>query len=203
MKEKYYLLDPNGEKIGPADILELTQWARDGKILPENTVCDENGNTCNARDIISFIKVTPKMGDQKNPLAYIIISVIMMIIAIMCVMAYMGLRTNYLLLQKDFNTLQGKYNTITETLSNMEQENQDLKSNASDFIKDMVKKYNMLESEKETLNDKLTSLSKQHDELIKLNQALETTENKSQNTAENEPHIPTDAGPTGTELPID
>ena len=61
MKEEFFLIDPGGEKVGPVDIVTLTSWARDGKILPDNTISDLEGNICKARDIITFVKVTPKV----------------------------------------------------------------------------------------------------------------------------------------------
>lgn len=164
MKAKYYVLSPNGEKIGPADIVRLTEWAREGKILPENTICDESGETCNARDIISFMKVAPKK--KRNPGEYqmkgavallIVLTVLMSVSAV----AYVGLRANYEQLKRENAKLVSKYETIEKALKDMEEENIAIQKNAEEIIGKMVKKYNMLESEKDQLNDQLNSAREQ------------------------------------------
>lgn len=190
MKAKYYLISPNGEKIGPADIVRLTEWAREGKILPENTICDESGETCNARDIISFMKVAPKK--KKNPTEYqmkgagallIVLTILMSVSAV----AYVGLRANYEQLKRENAKLVSKYQTIEKALADMEEENIAIQKNAEEIIGKMVKKYNMLESEKDQLNDQLNSAREQSRSFEELKEIVgEEAAQRIQNTEKQE-----------------
>ena len=174
MKEIYYLLDPNGEKIGPVDILELTKWARDGKILPENTICDIDGDTFNARDIISFIKVTPRQpkSSKQNIKPYVILVIVLGVLCALCCVAYLGMRANYMILEQDHRELKGKYDASIHTIENLEKENNALKVNAQEFIKKMVEKYNLVESERDDLTDKLNSALELNKSLQELNEVV-------------------------------
>ena len=171
MKEKYYILSPNGEKIGPADIVRLTEWARDGKILPENTVCDEDGNTCNARDIISFVKVIPKKrssaAEKQIKGIIVLLIIITAVMSVSCV-AYVGLRANYEKLKQENAELTDKCRTVEEALKSAEDKNSAMRKEAQELISKMVKKYNMLESEKEMLNDQLDSANERNKALTEL-----------------------------------
>lgn len=170
MKEKYYVISPNGEKIGPADIVELTKWAREGKILPENTVCDTAGETCNARDIISFMKIMPKKEKDTNINTKGVAALVIVLTVIMsvCAVAYVGLRANYETLRKENAELVQKYETVQKALKSMEEENTAMQSNAEDMIQKMVTKYNLLESEKQQLSDQLNSAKEQNRALEEL-----------------------------------
>ena len=173
MKEEFYLIDPGGEKVGPVDIVTLTSWARDGKILPDNTISDLEGNICKARDIITFVKVTPKVKNENiNIKPFIISAILMGIICAVCVVGYMGIRINYDNLKKDNENLNHKYKAALVTVEELEKENLDLKKNNADFIQKMIKDYNLVESERNELKDRLNSLQEESKALKELKEAL-------------------------------
>ena len=179
MKEEFFLVAPSGDKIGPVDLITLTSWARDGKVLPDNTISDLEGNICKARDIMTFVKVTPKVkNENKNIKPFIISAIIMGIICAVCVVGYSGIRINYDNLKKDNENLKHKYNSALITIMELEKENIELKKNNAEFIQKMVKDYNLLESEKNELKDKLNSLQEESKTLNELKEILNTPESE-------------------------
>ena len=178
MKEEFYLIDPSGDKIGPVDIVTLTRWARDGKLLPDNTVSDLEGNVCKARDIITFVKVTPKIKSDPplNRKVFFVVMFIMAFICAVCVVGYLGIRVNYDKLQKDHIILKHKYESSLMAIEELEKENGNLTKNTTEFIQRMVNNYNLLESERDELKDKLNSLNQENKTLKELKEALNIDE---------------------------
>ncbi len=191
MKEEFFLIDPSsGDKIGPVDIVTLTSWARDGKVLPDNTISDLEGNVCKARDVITFVKVTPKVKSEKktNVKPYLISMFIMAMVCAICVVGYLGIRVNYDKLKKDHTLLKHKYESSLTAIKELEKENGELKKNTAEFIQRMVNNYNLLESERDELKDKLQSLNQENKTLQDLKEALniENTEPPKEEKKEKE-----------------
>jgi len=158
MIEKYYVVDVNGDKYGPEDIVQLTKWVREGRILPDNIISDAEGNKTLAKNILSFNDdsiVPQKIFSIPNYNLLIITLLVLGILAAIFAIAYFGLRSNYNALELQHIELKREYTTLEGNYKQLEKDNKHIKDNATKLIQDMVDKYNMIESERDDLVGKL------------------------------------------------
>jgi hypothetical protein len=57
----YFVIAPNGQKFGPADIATLNQWITEGRILPETLLEEESTQTQVVARVVPFL-VFPTMN---------------------------------------------------------------------------------------------------------------------------------------------
>lgn len=157
MIEKYYVVDVNGDKYGPEDIVQLTKWVREGRILPDNIISDAEGNKTLAKNILSFNDniVPQKIFSIPNYNLLIITILVLGILAAIFAIAYFGLRSNYNALELQHIELKREYTTLEGNYKQLEKDNKHIKDSATKLIQDMVSKYNMIESERDDLVGKL------------------------------------------------
>jgi len=157
MIEKYYVVDVNGDKYGPEDIVQLTKWVREGRILPDNIISDAEGNKTLAKNILSFNDniVPQKIFPIPNYNLLIITILVLGILAAIFVIAYFGLRSNYNALELQHIELKREYTTLEGNYKQLEKDNKHIKDSATKLIQDMVSKYNVIQSERDDLVGKL------------------------------------------------
>lgn len=67
---EYYVISPNGEKYGPADIALLKEWAAQGRIQRSTTIEDAvTGNQYPASMIVDFQVIAPPPLNYQTPAA--------------------------------------------------------------------------------------------------------------------------------------